>query len=481
LQYLPQRFPLLDPLSQSHLLLNIPSKSRRPVSFRLLTISLLKMSFYSPKESFFMEALASTIRPIVEFVPLTDTDVFQYLDAHPEVLQKYFEERQGLLKSFNKPSAGDQCVLCGLVAPCQQKLSFSKPVVLAESATVDEENNGFEKSFLEHGLDPAPWEVPDFSTIWTPTFDLFPDSFPSPPVSPWVAPASPSTAAATTYESLPATPTKTISKGFTLPSRPAPMSVPSTGGKTIPASRKAPPAGDKTLPVSGKAHSAAGTTHPTTGKTLPTTTSSSLPQSHSTTLKGPKKNSRKWSPEEETSCIEHMSAVVKEGIITGEARFWEAGRRMKEIDGFERTKSTAIKNFWNRVGRARSGIDERKNRNAPLATSQQGKSSKASVPKPSQTQRKTPTVPKSRSFKQESDSDSDSYDEQDLVSPDTTVSPPTTPGKRTRRSIPDSDSESDWEPQLEPQQEQTHWEPDKDILNAIAKGVRPRKQARIGY
>ncbi|KAK5045748.1 hypothetical protein LTR84_008840 [Exophiala bonariae] len=439
------------------------------------------MSFYNAKESFFMEALASTIRPIVEIVPLTDTDVFQYLDAHPKVLQKYFEERQGLLKSFNKPATGDQCVLCGFGAPCKQQLSFSKTVVIAESATVDEEINADEGSFSEHGLDPALWEVPDFSTIWTPTFDLFPDSFPSPPVSPWAVPASPSTAAATATDSLPAKPTKTISKVFTLPSRPATNSVPSTGSNTIPASRKTPSASEKTFPVSGKALSIAGTTRPKTGKTLPPTTSSSLPQSHSTTANGPKKQSRKWSPEEESSCIEHMSAVVKEGIITGEARFREAGRRMKEIDGFERTKSTAIKNFWNRVGRARSGIDERKNRNAPLATSQQGKSAKLSVPKPSQSQRKTPTMHRSRSSKQESDSDSDSYDEQDLVSPDTTVSPPTTPGKRTRRSILDSDSESDWESQLEQQQEQALWEPDDDILNAIAKGVRPRKQARTGY
>ena len=41
----------------------------------------------------------------------------------------------------------------------------------------------------------------------------------------------------------------------------------------------------------------------------------------------------------------------------------------------ERT-AIAVKNFWNRTGRARSGFDERKNKSKPLATSKQGKKAK---------------------------------------------------------------------------------------------------------
>lgn len=424
------------------------------------------MSFYSAKESFFLDGLASSIRPIVEVVPLTNIDVFQYLDAHPEVLQNYFEERQGLLKSFTKPGAGDQCVLCGYNAPStkshvsgQQKLSFSRLVLIAETETADQENKAGEDKFSEHGLDPALWVAPDFNTIWTPTFDLFPDSLSSPPLSPWGAPTPPSVAAATTSETLAAITSESNPRAFTLSSPASPKFLPSIGGKS--------------LPTGGK------TVH-TAGKTLPATSSSSSSQPQVTTLKTPKKNSRKWSPEEEASCIKHMSAVVREGIVMGEARFREAGRRMKEVDGFERTKSTAIKNFWNRVGRARSGIDERKNRNAPLATSLQGKSARLSLPKLSQNQQKPQTAPKRRPLKQDSDSDSD--DEQDLVSPDSTTTQPMNFRKRPRKSIPDTDSESEWEPQQDKQRpERDNWEPDEDILNAIAKGVRPRKQARIGY
>lgn len=42
-----------------------------------------------------------------------------------------------------------------------------------------------------------------------------------------------------------------------------------------------------------------------------------------------------------------------------EARFEEVGRRM-EADGLARRSKTSIKNMWCRVGRGRSGFDERK-------------------------------------------------------------------------------------------------------------------------
>lgn len=88
------------------------------------------------------------------------------------------------------------------------------------------------------------------------------------------------------------------------------------------------------------------------------------------------RNSREWSLREEDCAIKHMLYVSKYTQICGEARFGDAARRLNEELGSHRTQ-TSFKNFWNRTGRARSKFDERKNKSAPLATSQQGKDVKA--------------------------------------------------------------------------------------------------------
>lgn len=342
------------------------------------------MSFYCAEESCFLDAVASSTSPIVEIVPLTNIDMFQYLDSNPEALHRYFEERKGLLRSFTKTNTDSQCLLCGL---SPQKLSYYKPIVIAESEAASGET-GRGEYFLESEMDPSQ----TFDNLWSPTFMDFPIS----PHSLFSPPPSPSTS--------------------------------SHGSKSVPPSSMGLP------PVPSSPSSASASA------------SSPAPQRKRAAAASRQTNSRKWSAEEEESCIKHMKAVVEEREVQGEARFGEAGRRMKEIDGFERTKATAIKNFWNRIGRARSGIDERKNRSAPLATSLQGKSSKPSASKSSQTKGKTSTAAKSRVFKHESDSDSDAADKQNLLSPTTTLTPPKTARKRPRRSIPDSDSESEEEP-----------------------------------
>ncbi|KIV89712.1 hypothetical protein PV10_07092 [Exophiala mesophila] len=82
---------------------------------------------------------------------------------------------------------------------------------------------------------------------------------------------------------------------------------------------------------------------------------------------------KKWRLFEEDACIKHMLDIRDEGVLRGEARFAEAQRRMKDFDGVEKPATHAVKNFWNRYGRARSGYDERKIKSDVLATSQQAK------------------------------------------------------------------------------------------------------------
>ena len=78
-----------------------------------------------------------------------------------------------------------------------------------------------------------------------------------------------------------------------------------------------------------------------------------------------------WRLFEEDRAIKHMLDVRDEAQLAGEFRFREVSRRLV-AEGIERG-FFAVKNYWNRIGRARSGFDERKNKTAPLATSKQGK------------------------------------------------------------------------------------------------------------
>lgn len=78
-----------------------------------------------------------------------------------------------------------------------------------------------------------------------------------------------------------------------------------------------------------------------------------------------------WRLFEEDRAIKHMLDVRDEAQLSGEARFQQVSDRLK-AEGIRRG-FFAVKNYWNRTGRARSGFDERKNKTAPLATSKQGK------------------------------------------------------------------------------------------------------------
>lgn len=81
-----------------------------------------------------------------------------------------------------------------------------------------------------------------------------------------------------------------------------------------------------------------------------------------------------WNEEEKVMAIDFMREIVQEGKITGETRFAEIARRMR-LRGHNRAW-TSVKNAWNRGLRERSGIDERKNKKAPLTTSKQDNETK---------------------------------------------------------------------------------------------------------
>ena len=81
-----------------------------------------------------------------------------------------------------------------------------------------------------------------------------------------------------------------------------------------------------------------------------------------------------WIEEEKALAIELMKQIVADGKIFGEARFAEIARLMRSM-GYPR-EWTSVKNVWNRGLRERSGIDERKNKKAPLTTSKQDSETK---------------------------------------------------------------------------------------------------------
>lgn len=87
----------------------------------------------------------------------------------------------------------------------------------------------------------------------------------------------------------------------------------------------------------------------------------------------PRGTGNKWTFDEQDIAIGFMYGLRDDpqGPRT-EKRFEEVSRLMMEVHNIERSKNS-VKNMWNRIGRHRSQYDERKNKNAPLATSQQGK------------------------------------------------------------------------------------------------------------
>jgi hypothetical protein len=159
-----------------------------------------------------------------------------------------------------------------------------------------------------------------------------------------------------------------------------------------------------------------------------------------------------------------MLDIRNENQLQGEARFAEAQRRMASMDGIKKDGKFAVKNFWNRVGRARSGFDERKNKKAPLATSRQGKSATSSSSRAGSTPRKrkatASTTPKTkRKYKSESDSEEEDPD----YSVPSEDDEPCKPFSRKRERDDDSEDEG---------------EPDQQTINAVAKGLRAPKRMR---
>jgi len=74
-----------------------------------------------------------------------------------------------------------------------------------------------------------------------------------------------------------------------------------------------------------------------------------------------------WSTEEEDATIKIMQDVVDEQQIYGDKRWTECAKRLKKQYAVNRS-AAAIKNQWNRVLRARSGVDERKHPNPSRMT-----------------------------------------------------------------------------------------------------------------
>lgn len=85
-----------------------------------------------------------------------------------------------------------------------------------------------------------------------------------------------------------------------------------------------------------------------------------------------------WTVWEDDLVIGHMLNIrLDRSVPLTEARFEECSKRLREIDHVHRPPG-AVKNMWNRIGRARSGFDERKSKSKVYATSQQGKKRKSS-------------------------------------------------------------------------------------------------------
>lgn len=384
------------------------------------------MSFFNANVSFFLDATAST-HPNVEVVPLNDTEVFQYLDAHPDALVRYLTERVGLAESLIKTLApptdlGEQAAPeKGSIAAAgdtevdddesdSESVMFVSSGVLDEQALVEDQEDDDDGEVVEVDDFPSDNEASEVEVVsQAGTEDdsaQAGNDTPSEPMSPALPPTPPRSSSVEADVDLPF---------------PAPPTL-------VEASKKEP-------------------------------------------------EGKKWRLFEAESCIRHMLDINKEGILEGQARFTEAQRRMASIDGVRRDGKTAVKNFWNRYGRARSLFDERKNKNAPLATSKQGKAAKkaaatrkkttgkrkaaSATKKDKKKTKKTKKPNKKRTSYHDSDMETED-DESDFVVPPEEEEPPRRTSNKRRR---DDDTEDEWEP-------------DQKILNAVAKGLRTPKRAR---
>jgi hypothetical protein len=299
------------------------------------------MSFFDAGSSFFLDAIASNDdSPIVQILPLSDNDVLQYLDDHPETFYKYFEEHgefgKALLRRLAREHLGGT-VPTTRASPQPDDLDMGEPnFPVEESCSIDKPGISDRHTAIEELQD----EDDNERGIDVNVYDVSPTNI-EPVSSTTVAPSM--------------TPTDDTSQE--VPSDPNPSSAPS--GSTAQQPKKTwPPSNNK------KTRHLGLWVYPAP----PDLVEKSETEEKST--KGI------WRLFEEEACIKHMLAIRDENVLKGEARFHEAQRRMKEIDEIEKTGETAVKNFWNRAGRERSGWDERKKKSDVLSTSQQGKAAK---------------------------------------------------------------------------------------------------------
>jgi hypothetical protein len=182
---------------------------------------------------------------------------------------------------------------------------------------------------------------------------------------------------------------------------------------------------------------------------------------------------RAWALWEEDACIRHMLDIHREGQIQGEARFAEALRRMRVVDGSRRTADGAVKNFWNRKGRLRSQFDERRNKRAPLATSQQGKRTAANRARTGTASEQRSITTSARITKSHTstkrrqktaESSSEESEESDFFVESANEEPEHLRHSRKRKDR-DDDSEDDYQPS-------------PTLINSVAKGLRTSKRVR---
>lgn len=411
------------------------------------------MSFFKADSSFFLDAVASICQPTIQVVPLDDTEVFQYLDAHPDALLRYLSERVGLLESFSKTLTREDTL--GEAAPEKEGLFASGEEVTDEHSVGDVQ---------EVASEPAA-DAEQAADEWaTGEADADDDDQDSDEMPPQAGPEECPSHAAMDATAAIADPIANNNEGDSDAKR----SVPAF--RAYPADPEAVEASKKEIP------------------------------------------GRKWRLFEEEACIRHMLDIDREGQIKGEARFREALRRMQTLDGVSRQGPTVVKNFWNRYGRAISVFDERRNKNAPLATSQQGKNAKSSSSE--QTETPSPDLDtrqeQSQSLQAEIDTaDSPIPDDQqshplqsEIAKADSPVPaiPQPKPTKQNRQKkrkavVVDTDDETDddddcviLEDNPAPVKPQSHkrrridddeWQRDQATINAAAKGL--RKKARTVY
>lgn len=383
------------------------------------------MTFFNANQSFFLDATASSQLPIVvNVLPLNDVEVFQYLDAHPDALVRYLTERVGLAES-----------LIRTLAPPQDRDDEAAPAKGSNDASDDavaDDDDSESVIFVSSGAcdeqavvegdegDDDNGEVDDDNNSVDSEASEEDDSQAGPEVNPTHAEEE-NTTTNTPLSSSPSS----GSPSTTTPS--APITPP----------QSSPPQDASILPYPAPPNLVAASRQQPDGK--------------------------KWRLFEEESCIRHMLDIRNENQLQGEARFAEAQRRMAAMDGIKKDGKFAIKNFWNRVGRARSGFDERKNKKAPLATSRQGKSATTSSSRPRLTPRKRKATASTTKTKRKYESGSDSEEEGPDYSVPSEDDEPCKPLSRKRGRDDDSEDEG---------------EPDQQTINAVAKGLRTPKRMR---